>query len=625
MDEYESGFGELSTSAAEWTPSSGWKPKTQPSLFSNSTESSDAQDESTGQSDLNAASVKEFVPGQGWRKDSLREPSASLSDRARPFQPSVISTAAPRGYGSSLTATAPGGPSLHQQQIAESTKDVLLPPLSAIRSLESIALPTDIWQHQQTSSLQAARVMDPSDERHKAVPPPYYNAYCLDDDTQHPHNRGPRHSLVFGCPSQTFKVQSHDDDRNNTEFCYYYTLRRYDTPTLMPPTVTDTVTERWTIATDTNRHPNVVPFHRCFCAQGAVFFVYDYIPGNARTLQDRLQEMGGGILPEALVWSCVTQIVSAIRTIHREQMAVRCLRLSQILVVPSSSSAGAVGTAENWRLRINSLGVKDVLEFNPDVQRHRAGSVVEQQRQDIRDLGYLILSLATGFEITAADRMEQSGMYVRQNYSSELHTLALTLIRSAPHPPTIVDVARSLALRTFDEQDAAYRSLDRTERALSMEYDAGRILRVLLKLGLAEQRLEWLQQAGVTPNTQVLSQFRQYGKKRSSDSCVHFRMVCTCLITYILPFSLSPGRRCRISCTKHPTHHYCASKARHSGHRVYWYFRSKQWIRDDYLLCSGCALLREFLSRAVSWADVPAILRRETTTTETYEQHNACI
>ena len=55
----------------------------------------------------------------------------------------------------------------------------------------------------------------------------------------------------------------------------------------------------------------------------------------------------------------------------------------------------------------------------------------------------------------------------------------MTLIRSQPRPPSIIDICRATALHNFDEQDAVYQCLDRTERALSSEYESGRALRLL--------------------------------------------------------------------------------------------------------------------------------------------------
>jgi len=53
MDELNSNFGQLSTSAAEWKPGGV--------AGASSTRSAAVSD-----SDLNAGAVKEFVPGQGW-------------------------------------------------------------------------------------------------------------------------------------------------------------------------------------------------------------------------------------------------------------------------------------------------------------------------------------------------------------------------------------------------------------------------------------------------------------------------------------------------------------------------------------------------------------------------------
>jgi PAB-dependent poly(A)-specific ribonuclease subunit 3 len=95
-----------------------------------------------------------------------------------------------------------------------------------------------------------------------------------------------------------------------------------------------------------------------------------------------------------------------------------------------------------------------------------------------------------------------------------MHNLAMTLIRSNPRPPSILDVSRAIAQRAFDEQDAAYTSLDRAERALSAEYESGRGLRLLLKLGFINERPElgpnrrW----GLTGDCYVLTLFRDYGR-----------------------------------------------------------------------------------------------------------------
>lgn len=241
------------------------------------------------------------------------------------------------------------------------------------------------------------------------------------------------------------------------------------------------------------QHPGVVPFYQCFVAQRAVFFVHHYIPG-ARTLKGRLR----GPFAEPALWSCVCQLVSAIRTIHSEHLAVRSLRLQHIL-----STSDSVGS--RLRLRINCLGIVDALEFEA------RKNVTDLMQQDMRDLGYLILSLATGSEITVSTAdtgsLGRCEAFLAQNFSPEMHNVTMTLIRGGPRPPSILDVSRALALRFMDEQDDAYRAVDRVDRSLSSEYESGRALRLLLKLGFINERPE----LGDT-DCYVVTLFRDYGK-----------------------------------------------------------------------------------------------------------------
>ena len=130
-----------------------------------------------------------------------------------------------------------------------------------------------------------------------------------------------------------------------------------------------------------------------------------------------------------------------------------------------------------------------------------------------------MLSLASGgtIELTSTTcsntnfaRCEQ---YCSQTYSREFTNLVMTLIKS-PTPPTIVDVSRALAGRVWDEWDNVQLTLSRTERALSAEYESGRALRLLLKLGFINERPEfgpnrrWTQSG----DCYLLTLFRDYGK-----------------------------------------------------------------------------------------------------------------
>jgi hypothetical protein len=79
MDNLNDSFGKLSTTAREWRPASQQPPPIQPSS------SSDWQEES----ELNAASVKEFVPGRGWISQTNTVAKAATSDPSGAWARSV--------------------------------------------------------------------------------------------------------------------------------------------------------------------------------------------------------------------------------------------------------------------------------------------------------------------------------------------------------------------------------------------------------------------------------------------------------------------------------------------------------------------------------------------------------
>lgn len=326
--------------------------------------------------------------------------------------------------------------------------------------------------------------MDPLDERHKEVIPPYCNAYCLEDE----HKANRRSSFGYRC--KTFQVTNRDDG-------HLYCLRRFDDVRSVSPRIAAEVSERWTQNIAVQSHPGIVPFYRCFVAQRAVFFVHQYIPG-ARTLLERL----GGPLSEVVLWSCITQLVSAIRQIHTNNLAVRCIDLCHVLCNTDAA-------ASRLRVRLNCTGIVDALEF--ETRKH----VSDLQRTDIRCLGWLILSLATGTEVNAksdSNTVARCEQFFVQNFSMELQNVAMTLIKSSPHPPSIADVSRAIAPRAYDELDMAYRSVDLLERLLMAEYESGRALRLLLKMGFVNERPEFGQDRrwAASGDCYVLTLFRDF-------------------------------------------------------------------------------------------------------------------
>lgn len=478
MDGLGEAFGHLSTSAQEWKPGQSFSPSS-PQQQQSSNQQQQQQQQEEHHSDLNASSVKEFVPGKAWSSQEQQQmmgsgnnngehdhnnmdPSQQQQQQHEQQQQQQQEEQRHHQFGGA--ASIPAGPSPS--------------PPPSFRTLHSMGMSDALWRYHREMALEAHRQMEPTDPKHNAVPVPYYNAFCMDANANannssasgklKKQNSNSQRSSTFGYPSDSFQATSREDG-------HLYCVRRFDNVRCVSPRIAVAVMDQWTNAATVQEHPGVVALYRCFVAQRAVFFVHQYIPG-ARTLRERLE----GPLLEAVVWSAVVQLTSAIRAVHACHLAVRCLDLQHIL-----SNTDAIGS--RLRLRLNCLGVVDALEF--EARKNAA----ELQAEDIRNLGRLILSIATGSEVNAATDQDVVGRceaFMAQNYSRDLHGLTMTLMRSA-RPPTILEVSRAMAQRALDEQDAVYISLDKSEKALSAEYESGRMTRLMLKLGFVNERPEF--------------------------------------------------------------------------------------------------------------------------------------
>lgn len=274
---------------------------------------------------------------------------------------------------------------------------------------------------------------------------------------------------------------------------HLYCLRRFDSVKAVNPKIAASVLDQWVGL----EHPNLVGLHTIFVAQRAVFFVHQYIPGVV-SLRDRLV---GSSVTESILWSAICQWTSVIRRVHQARLAVRTLDARHVLL-----------QMDSLRLRwyINCAGVMDALEW----ESRKPVEVL--QLEDIRQLGRLILSLATGTEITAntdPNTLANCERFCLQSYSRELHNITMTLIRSQT-PPNIMDLCRALTGRIWDEFDKTSLNLHRTERALGAEFESGRMFRLLLKLGFVNERPEfglnrrWSQSG----DCYILTLFRDYGE-----------------------------------------------------------------------------------------------------------------
>ena len=83
MDHLSENFGRLTTTAREWTPQNI---QTQPPPPPPQVERTGSSDWGQVESELNAASVKEFVPGRGWTTSGT---STNTSQQKNPSTPAT--------------------------------------------------------------------------------------------------------------------------------------------------------------------------------------------------------------------------------------------------------------------------------------------------------------------------------------------------------------------------------------------------------------------------------------------------------------------------------------------------------------------------------------------------------
>lgn len=182
----------------------------------------------------------------------------------------------------------------------------------------------------------------------------------------------------------------------------------------------------------------------------ALVFVYDYhpcaitlfeayfTPQAQALLHARFQAAGvnGMPVPETTLWSFITQISSALKTIHSNGLSARTIEPNKILM-----------TSKN-RLRINCSGLLDVLQFDGNSQ-----SVLHQQ-EDLLSFGKLIVALACN-SIQSSINLPQSFEYLSRFYSPDLKNVALYLLSKPSATKNIDEVFKLVGPRILHEANSA--------------------------------------------------------------------------------------------------------------------------------------------------------------------------
>lgn len=343
------------------------------------------------------------------------------------------------------------------------------------RSLQTVGLPEPIRQHFQSLDIQALKQMSPEDPRYKEIPMRFHSAHPLDIVSA--ANRGGGGS--FGYPSSVYKVIDRADSQ-------IYVLRRFDPMRNIPQVVVANALKKWSEV----RHPNIVSLYS-ISIDRALFFAYSYYPA-AVTLKQRFVDNNNNrsVVSEALLWRILVQLLSAIKSIHQRNMAVRVIDPIHVLMTSGTN------------VRINCVGVPDVLEFES------RKNVLEMMQEDLIRLGRLMLTIITR-TIVSGKNAEEALIMMKQHYGPELQRVVVALLHGKS---SAAQISSMILDRIFDELETANASCDALHSNLRNEYENGRLLRMLMKLGFMNERPEnpLSPQWSETGDRYVLKLFRDY-------------------------------------------------------------------------------------------------------------------
>ncbi|GFH56312.1 hypothetical protein CTEN210_12788 [Chaetoceros tenuissimus] len=538
MDELSDSLNKLSTKAKVWQPGQGFTrstssaPSTTSSVWGDSTSHSQVSNSADyNNGNTNTAAGSSFnANATNWSPSKTKEfvPSSFQKQHQHPVSTNNTTTTVIRRdeqYYYKTAATTKDEPVVQQETsvprgatAANSSTFQTNNTNSAphYKSLHSYGIPNHtLWNLYRLIASHSSKEMSPSDPRYKAIPPYYTNAYPLEEQTTQRSS--------FGYHTLLFKVTSQQDGR-------LYVLRRFDNVRGVNQKIASLIHQKW--KSHISNHPNICRLCKCFFNYDsrALYFVHKY-EAMSHTLHHTLFMGMDAFHPlhETTVWSYCMQLLSAVRSIHKANLAVRSLQLNHILVCLEAGSGMDPHSSlqtNRVRLKLNCIGIVDALEFED------RRSFQELQMEDMKSFGRILLSLCFGREIlpsTPEEVIGQCELFLRKNYSPELYNLTMALLaRPRPgrmgmmivNPPTVEEVCRAVADHAFDEMDAAYAVVDGMDEALAMEYESGRAFRLLMKFAFINERPEF----GVDPrwsesgDCYVLKLFRDYVFHQADES-----------------------------------------------------------------------------------------------------------
>ncbi|KAL7916324.1 kinase-like domain-containing protein [Trichoderma velutinum] len=317
----------------------------------------------------------------------------------------------------------------------------------------------------------------------------YHSLVAL--DTTHRKNAN-----IFGYPSWVYKATS---SKNGNLYC----LRRLEGFRLTNEHAIRSVKE-WKRVDNAN----VVSIHDAFTTRAfgdsSLIFVQDYHP-LAKTLAEAhltpTVAAGGRFQPkppitEQVLWGYISQIATALKSIHDNNLAARCVDASKIILTDKN------------RIRLNACSVLDVVHF--DVRR----PTQELQQEDMLHFGRTLLCLATNTLPLQLTNLSAAMEQMSRTYSAEMRDTITWLLTPTPAPAhkSIDEFIQGIATHIVAAFDQSQHRADALNSELFRELENGRIARLMMKLGTVNERQEFEGDRAWSENGEryMLKLFRDY-------------------------------------------------------------------------------------------------------------------
>jgi PAB-dependent poly(A)-specific ribonuclease subunit 3 len=283
----------------------------------------------------------------------------------------------------------------------------------------------------------------------------------------------------------------------------HYALRRLEGYRLTNEKAILSVMKEWKKI----KNANIVTVHEAFTTRefgdSSLIFAFDYHP-LSKTLQEcHLQPPHGNRyrtpnpVPEHVLWGYVCQLANALKTIHANKLAARCIEPSKVIV------------SETNRIRLSACSILDVVQFESNTK-----SLQELQQEDLVKFGRLILSLATSTPPIHLSNISAALDSMANKYSANLKDAVAWLI-APPNPgefKSIESFISGIATHMTTYFDLALQDNDEKQFYLARELENGRIARIMMKLMAILERgdLGVMQGWSETGDRYQLKLFRDY-------------------------------------------------------------------------------------------------------------------